>query len=121
MPRVQGHGGGDQYKHFVGPSTISPVHTGSVNPEQTGVDTVLFDPNDAAANITQNLPSAAQNVGRTVTYVNAATAGAFSVTVQAAGGNTLNDPAGAAAAMPNGASVTAQAINSTTWQVIASS
>ena len=115
MPRVTGHGVGP-WKHHVGPAELAGPFIGSVT--IGNADTAQFDPNDQAANISQNLPLAAENVGRTITCVNVSTAGAFTLNLATQGGNILNDAGGVAAAIANGLSVTVQAINATTWQVI---
>lgn len=118
MSRSQGSAAA--WKLHSGPSAVSEPITGSTNPKLPGVDTAVFDPNDQSANITQNLPFAAASIGRTITYVNGSTAGAFTLGLSADGGDTLNDLGGVAAAMANGASVSVRAINSTTWQVVGS-
>lgn len=114
MPRNQGNQAA--WKQHEGPASLSGPFTASVSPDVLAADTAVFDP---PANIVQNLPPAEQNVGRTITYVNAGSLG-FSLTVQAVLGDTLNDLGGAASAMADGASVSIQAINSTTWQVVGS-
>jgi len=118
MSRSQGNQAA--WKQHTGPSGVGGPFDGSQNSELSGFDTAVFDPNAQAANIGQNLPLAAGSVGRTITYVNGSTAGAFTLGVTAQGGDTLNDPAGVAGALGNGSSVTIQAINSTTWQVVGS-
>jgi len=118
MSRVVGHGVGP-WKHHVGPAQLAGPFDGSTA-IPADADTAQFDPNVNLANIGQNLPVAAGNVGRTITYVNVSTAGAFTLDLTPQGGDTLNDVGGVAAAIANGASVTVQAINATTWQVVAS-
>ena len=116
MPRSQGSAAA--WKQHTGPSDVAGPFIGSVNTELSGADAAVFDPNDQTANIVQNLPSAANNVGRTITYVNGSTAGAFTLAVQAGIGDTLNDVGAVAAAIVNGRSATVQCINATTWQVV---
>lgn len=115
MPRVQGHGIGPWKHHVANASTVTG--TAAFDPVPEGADTLLLD--TTAGNISQDLPPAAENVGRTLTFVNAG-GGGNTLDVVAAGGDSLNDLGGAAAAMADGASVTVQAITSSIWQVVGS-
>lgn len=122
MSRVLGHGVGP-WKHFVGPATLGAVLT-KAGPHSVPPDVDLVQADTTANDVDVNLPLTSDTpVGRCITFVNTALAGANDLNVNAQGGELLFStgigPAGAATApVSPGASFTVKNMGSGRWQVV---